>query len=106
MPRRRVATLLLALQAGAAGPVAERLRVVITLLLLAELHASGALNARRRPWMRTGPVAAGPRGPRPAPGSQSGRRPRGSPAGGWDPRETATSMHNHPLHVLQHDRWI
>ncbi|MBA2638108.1 MAG: hypothetical protein H0U79_07810 [Solirubrobacterales bacterium] len=69
-----MATLLLALQAGAAGPVAERLRAVITLLLLAELHAV---------------VGRG-----------------GSPAGGWDPRETATSMHSHPLDVLQHDRWI
>ena len=77
MPRRPVAPSLLALQRRAAPEIAARLRLLVLLLLLAELQAAGARNERRSPWMRTGPVLSRPRGPRPARASQCGRRPRG-----------------------------
>ncbi|MDP9400595.1 MAG: hypothetical protein M3P39_06550 [Actinomycetota bacterium] len=77
MPRRPVASLLVALERRARPEVAARLRLVLLLLLLAELHAGGGRNERRAPWMRTGPTTPRPRGPRPQRASQCGRRPRG-----------------------------
>jgi len=70
--------LLVALQRRSHGEVAVQLRAIVLLLLVAELHAAGAHNDRRPPWLRQGPArVTGRRGRRPARGSQSGRRPRG-----------------------------
>jgi hypothetical protein len=71
---------LIALHARAGQEASARLQAIVLLLLLAELHAAGLRNDRRRPWMRTGaPSTAGRRvGVMPlARGSVSGRRPRG-----------------------------
>jgi hypothetical protein len=75
--RRKLIAEILRLTGAGDAETAARLRSLVVLILLAELLAAGERNDRRRPWMRTVPVARRLRSRRLARSSVSGRRPRG-----------------------------
>jgi hypothetical protein len=75
--RRKLVVEILRLTNAGDGETAARLRGYVVLILLAELLAASERNDRRRPWMRSEPVARRWSGRRLARSSVTGRRPRG-----------------------------